>query len=173
MQVYKTTESQRLRSLAYYYANKASVAEHYKNLSPERIAKRKATAKAWRERNKAYKSKQDREWRESNRELWRSYRKQPSYKPTRNLRKRFRQLVKSSSIKTSCLIGCSPEELRLHLQSQFTVGMTWENYGEWHIDHVIPCARFNLEDRQEAMACFHYTNLRPLWAMENILKGAK
>ena len=173
MQVYKTTEAQRLASRLYYDSNKATIAERYKSLSPERRARRNANSKAWRENNKERKAQADKKWRDANRSKWRSYRKAPANKTTSNLRKRFRELVKSSSMRTSQLIGCSPQELRIHLEEQFKEGMSWNNYGDWHIDHVIPCARFNLKNRQEAMACFHYTNLRPLWAAENILKGAK
>lgn len=51
--------------------------------------------------------------------------------------------------------------------------MIWENYGEWHIDHIIPCSAFNLEDREQALRCFHYTNLQPLWAQDNLSKSNK
>ncbi|MCX6865650.1 MAG: hypothetical protein NTV46_05415 [Verrucomicrobia bacterium] len=71
------------------------------------------------------------------------------------------------------LVGCSPEHLIDHLQSQFQIGMTWENYGEWHIDHIRPCNSFDLQCADEQRACFHYTNLQPLWGRENILKGDK
>lgn len=61
----------------------------------------------------------------------------------------------------------------VHLESQFEPGMTWENRRKWHIDHIIPCAAFDLTDTEQQRACFHYTNLRPLWASENISKGTK
>ena len=69
------------------------------------------------------------------------------------------------------LTGCSKEDLIKHLESQFTDGMTWENYGEWHIDHIRPCCSFNLEDPEEQKTCFHWTNLQPLWAIDNMKKG--
>ena len=50
-------------------------------------------------------------------------------------------------------------------------GMTWENYGEWHLDHMRPCASFNLEDPEEQKKCFHWTNLQPLWAKDNLAKS--
>lgn len=71
------------------------------------------------------------------------------------------------------LLGCSIEHFMVHLESQFEPGMTWENRRKWHIDHIIPCAAFDLTDTEQQRACFHYTNLRPLWASENISKGTK
>jgi len=79
--------------------------------------------------------------------------------------------IKSS--KTLELLGCTIEDLRLFLETEFSEGMTWENYGEWHIDHIRPCASFNLEDPEEQKRCFHWTNLQPLWAQDNMRKGAK
>lgn len=76
---------------------------------------------------------------------------------------------------TADLVGCTMEELRCHLERQFLPGMTWENYGKhgWHIDHIRPCASFDLTDPEQQRQCFHYTNLQPLWALDNIRKGAK
>lgn len=71
------------------------------------------------------------------------------------------------------MIGCSIAELRAHLESKFQAGMTWANYGEWHIDHERPVASFDLRDPEQQRQCFHFTNLQPLWADENNKKGAK
>ena len=79
--------------------------------------------------------------------------------------------VKSS--KTLELLGCTVEDLRVFLEAEFVDGMTWENYGEWHIDHIRPCASFNLEDQEDQKICFHWTNLQPLWAKDNLKKGGK
>ena len=75
----------------------------------------------------------------------------------------------------SCLnyIGCSVPHLRQHLEAQFSKGMTWDNYGEWHIDHIKPCAAFDLTCEEQQSKCFNYTNLQPLWAIDNLKKGAK
>ena len=85
------------------------------------------------------------------------------------LRARIHAAFRVKSIKkrnrTMELTGCSPKELIIHLESQFTEGMTWENQGEWgwHIDHRRPCASFDLTDPEQQLMCFHYTNLQPLW----------
>lgn len=60
-----------------------------------------------------------------------------------------------------------------HLEAQFAEGMSWDNYGEWHVDHIKPCALFNLLLADEQEACFHYTNLQPLWGPDNCSKGAR
>jgi hypothetical protein len=71
------------------------------------------------------------------------------------------------------MLGCNVETLKKHLESKFKKGMSWENKGEWHIDHIIPCASFDLTDPEQQKVCFHYTNLQPLWAKENITKQDK
>ena len=100
----------------------------------------------------------------------------PEFKLLRTLRSRLRSALKSKnaikSTKTLDLIGCSTSFLMGYLDAKFTEGMTWENHGEWHIDHIKPCAKFNLLIEDEQRKCFHYTNLQPLWAKDNLSKGA-
>jgi len=67
------------------------------------------------------------------------------------------------------LIGCSKEELKWHLEKQFKPGMTWDNYGKWHVDHIIPL--YTAKTEQEVYKLYHYTNLQPLWAEENLRKN--
>lgn len=71
------------------------------------------------------------------------------------------------------IIGCTFDALMAHLQKQFSAGMTWRNYGQWHLDHIKPVVSFNLEDENDLCACFHFTNLQPLWARDNLSKGAR
>jgi len=70
-------------------------------------------------------------------------------------------------------VGCSIEDLRTHLENKFSEGMTWENQGKWHIDHIKPCASFDLDIEEERLACFHFTNLQPLWGPDNLSKSDK
>jgi hypothetical protein len=74
-------------------------------------------------------------------------------------------------------LGCSIGDLRQHLEKQFVLGMSWENHGKgpgkWNIDHIKPCAAFDLSRENELSQCFHYTNLQPLWSEENLSKGDK
>jgi hypothetical protein len=91
-------------------------------------------------------------------------------------RSRIRQAVKKGfrSGKTLDLLGVKDIQIVIqHLQKQFKKGMSWDNHGDWHIDHIIPCASFDLTKPSEQKKCFHYTNLQPLWAKENLNKGAK
>lgn len=60
-----------------------------------------------------------------------------------------------------------------HLESKFKKGMSWDNHGDWHIDHIIPCASFDLTKEENQKKCFNYKNLQPLWALENMKKGCK
>ena len=89
-----------------------------------------------------------------------------------NLRRINRRSIKNFKLRgNSKLLGCSYEEVREHLSKQFTEGMSWDNYGEWHIDHIIPLASATTEE--EVLKLYHYTNLQPLWAKDNLSKGCK
>lgn len=90
-----------------------------------------------------------------------------------NLRSRLNKALKglNKSSATIELIGCSIDELKLHLQAKFANNMNWNNYGKWHIDHIKPCAAFDLTKEAEQKKCFHYSNLQPLWAEDNIKKS--
>ena len=72
-------------------------------------------------------------------------------------------------------LGCSVQELKLHLESLFTEGMDWNNWtiDGWHIDHIKPLSKFDLTKRKELLKACHYSNLRPLWAIDNLKKGSK
>jgi hypothetical protein len=99
----------------------------------------------------------------------------PEARITENLRRRTRAVLEGTnkSAPTLALIGCSPIELKDHLESLFTVGMSWDNYGKWHIDHIVPCDSFDLTVASEQRKCFNYKNLQPLWANDNLRKGSK
>ena len=102
----------------------------------------------------------------------------PFYKLSKNIRSRIRMaLIRNSKSKkankTIFLLGCTIEQLWIHLEKSFKLGMTKENYGKWHVDHIKPCSSFDLTKPEEQAKCFHYTNLQPLWASENLAKGSK
>jgi len=104
----------------------------------------------------------------------------PLYKLRITVSERIRQALKyhlagtyKKKDSTIELLGCSIDELKTHLQNQFKEGMTWQNHGEWHIDHIIPCAAFDLSKKEDCLKCFNYKNLQPLWAHENLSKSDK
>ena len=101
----------------------------------------------------------------------------PYFKLMDNLRSRIYCVLKGKikkSTRTLNLLGVENiSEVKLHLEKQFKNGMTWSNHGEWHIDHIKPCASFNLICPVQQLACFHYKNLQPLWALENMRKSSK
>jgi hypothetical protein len=97
----------------------------------------------------------------------------PEYRIRHNLRCRITKCIKNKSQNTMSLLGCSMDVFKLHIESKFIEGMNWENYGLWHIDHIIPCCSFDLMDENQQQICFHYTNLQPLWAKDNFSKGGR
>lgn len=115
-----------------------------------------------------------------NREWWRKWTQEKratdiQYRLGNRLRSRLWHALAAQNVrkatKTEELVGCSIGFLRGWLESKFVDGMTWENIGEWHIDHVLPCASFDLSDLEQQHKCFHYTNLAPLWAADNLSKS--
>lgn len=87
------------------------------------------------------------------------------------LKKAYKGCKRNKKEATLSLIGCSKEYLLQYLKSKYQPGMTDENYGEWHVDHIKPCSLFDLTKQEERNQCFHYTNLQPLWAADNLLKS--
>jgi hypothetical protein len=90
----------------------------------------------------------------------------------------LKSLKKQNAVKSKkfhTLLGCTVSELKTFLEKKFKPGMSWKNHGlnGWHIDHIKPVTKFNLIDPEEQKKCFHYTNLQPLWATENIKKSNK
>ena len=93
-----------------------------------------------------------------------------------NLRSRLTKAInsKNKSNNTMVLLGIpNIEFLWKHLEKTFKKGMTRENYGKWHVDHIIPCSSFDLSKPEEQFKCFHYSNLQALWAKENLSKNNK
>ncbi len=142
----------KLRKQKYAEKNKAKIAEYQKEyLQTHKI-----------ERNKKQKNR---------------YSNDINFKILINLRNRINAVLKgnSKSRLTMELLGCTIHELRKHLESRFTRGMSWDNCGldGWEIDHIKPCASFDLSDPKEQKHCFFYKNLQPLWGEDNRSKADK
>jgi hypothetical protein len=102
----------------------------------------------------------------------REYRKKPEVRIKRALRRRLQNAVECQKtvrrFKTRETIGCSAEQLKLWIEGQWKRGMSWENYGtKWEIDHIVPISKFSLTDPEEQKKANHFTNLQPLWKVEN------
>jgi hypothetical protein len=99
----------------------------------------------------------------------------PLYKFIHSIRahttRAFRRIKQNKPTKTINLLGCSWEEAQAHFEKLFQPGMTWSNHGEWHIDHIIPIA--TAQTIEDACKLNHISNLQPLWAKDNLTKGAK
>lgn len=97
-----------------------------------------------------------------------------NYTIRRKLSGRLRHALRNGSGKRHCgilkLLGCSVPNFRVYIQSKFEPGMTWENI---HLDHIIPCALFDLTKLKHQKLCFHFSNFQPLFAMDNFVKGAR
>lgn len=97
------------------------------------------------------------------------------FKLAYRLRRRLNLALHNNAKRGSAVksLGCSIQQLKVYLEKQFQTGMSWENYGKWHLDHIIPLTLFNLTDPIQLSYAVHYTNLQPLWARENIIKSNK
>ena len=143
-------------------------------------------SKIWYEQNKEYRKKYLKEYREKNidkiRKVKRDYEKNrkasdPTYKIISNFRTAIYQVLKENNVEKNKhyfdILKYTPEELISHLEKQFTDSMTWENYGEWHVDHRMPISSFVFEsvDDDSFMKCWSLDNLQPMWGKDNIVKG--
>lgn len=160
---------QSLEGMLRWYANNKETARRKARLSYEKHGNR------WNEERRRRGTTEQEKERERNRSKRR--REQLEVRITGALRNRLCDCIrgKNRSAKTMELLGCNVEFLMEHIASQFQPGMSWSNWGHktWHIDHIRPCASFDLTDPEQQRQCFHYTNLQPLWAADNIRKGAK
>lgn len=130
--------------------------------------------------NKAIILKKATAFKETKREYDREYKRarkkrDPQYKISMYLRTRLYQAIKKESKSGSAVrdLGCHIGFLRGWLECGFQDGMTWENYGEWHIDHRVPLSSVDLADPEQLKRVCHWSNLQPLWAEDNLSKGAK
>jgi len=104
-------------------------------------------------------------------------RKNPKKRAIKNMSKRYRKICRDNNLRknetTIESLGCSGKFFAEYIEKQFKPGMSWDNYGVWHIDHVKPWAKIDINDPKQVAECRHYTNLQPLWWWENLEKGGK
>lgn len=155
---------------------------------PETKERKSKNHKKWYNENKDKWNEYIKKYREKNvdriREVKRTYEKtrkvnDPLYKLINNFRTAIYQVLKENNVKKNGhyfdILKYTPDDLINHLESKFTDKMTWENYGEWHVDHILPISSFDIKDigDEEFMKCWELKNLQPLWGDENIRKSNK
>ena len=170
----------------YYQKNKEKVDNKNKEYRLKNKDKYKEYNKQWYEKNKklkerteptqeeieakiAYQKNYQREYHKKRRET------DPLFNLSQCLRSRisyaFRVEGHTKSIKTEQLLGANFEIVKNHLENLFTEGMSWDNHGEWEIDHIVPLASAKTEEKLKSLC--HFKNLQPLWKKENRKKWCK
>jgi hypothetical protein len=177
----------------YRQKNKLSIKKKQKQYYQNNLIKYKAYRKSrkkehdeymkkYRQENKSKIRQKEREWKRKNKEKLKllrqkKYQNDIEYRLTLILRSRVKHALngKLKNDTTKQLLGCTTAELKRYLENKFLDGMNWNNYGRygWHIDHIIPCSSFDLSDQKQQKKCFHYSNLQPLWATDNLKKHSK
>jgi hypothetical protein len=164
------------------------LAQEKYNTKLEVKVKKLVNYKIWAKDKKEYLKEKHTKWREENREHVNKYSREyeakrcatdPKYKLGKRTRTALYTCLKEANVakyrSTFQLLGYSIEELMVHLEALFTVGMTWDNYGEWHVDHKIPMNSFQFDSTDDIgfEECWKLSNLQPLWGPENLSKGTK
>jgi len=118
-------------------------------------------------KNKEKERKKNDEWRKN------KLKTDGFFRMKRRLRERIRDYMKGNHIgkKTKEIVGLDYEEFKTYISNKFTENMNWDNYGEWHLDHIIPLCEAKTEE--ELIKLNHYTNLQPLWDEDNLKKNRK
>ena len=139
------------------------------------LLKKRSTTNVLKQREWSKKHNKKLSTKERNKLTQRKYRENPFNKFTSNIRNLIGRSIKYKGFKkftkTEIILGCSFDEFRNYIQLQFVDGMSFSNYGEWEIDHIIPIASAKTE--KEVIFLNHYKNLRPLWKIDNRIKGKK
>jgi hypothetical protein len=167
------------------------------------IGGKKVADKKWRDKNKERLYFNHKKWYEENKEKWNQYIKEyreknidkireikrnyerhrkstdPIYKLINNFRTAIYQVLKENNVQKNGhyfeVLQYTPNELIHHLENQFNDGMTWDNYGDWHVDHILPISIHNIQEigDDEFMKCWSLGNLQPMWGEDNIKKSNK
>jgi hypothetical protein len=173
-------ECRKLETNTYYTKNNEKVklrVSEYRKQNPNKV---KEVKQRIYEKNKEQILLVNKLYREKNREKRNEYVRNrklndPIFKLKHSIGNRIRlflnikKLTKHNS--TFDIVGCSPEELKSHLENQFKEGMSWDNLGKWHIDHIIPLS--SAKNETEVLKLCNFKNLQPLWAIDNMKKGSK
>lgn len=163
------TPEEKTRRAAWRAENCVTIAAKQREYAATNRKKVRAASKRWKDENRPHLANYATE----------RYTTDLPTRLSRILRSRLHSAIKNNYKAGSAVsdLGCSIEHLRGYLAGQFEPGMTWDNWGHtgdvWHLDHIRPLSSFDLTDRTQFLAACHYTNLQPLWATENLSKGAR
>lgn len=170
----KQKEKKNAQARARYAANPDKYRSAANSLYERNKEKEIERARNWRKNNKEKVNNLARAWREHNPEAYNKIKERERSTPQQKLRQAvyhaFSRIKENKPADTQTLLGCTWQEARAHFESLFQEGMTWDNHGEWHIDHVRPVASF-AQDELHLMN--HISNLQPLWAKDNLQKRDK
>lgn len=176
---FKRRNKQKIYMKKWFLKNIEKIKKYRKEYFLLHEKKLKKYKKEYYLKNKFKYKKYMKKWVKKNRKLLNEKRRikiknNPKFKLSIILRNRILKALKGikKNESTLKLLGVRDvKEVWNHLEKSFKSGMTLKNHGKWHIDHIIPCASFDLTKLSEQRKCFHYTNLQPLWASENLSKG--
>lgn len=153
---YKDANSERI---------KARNTQYYRDNWDKQKAYRVANAARIKANNEAYKQRKN---------DWVSQRRQNdiNFKISYNLRTRFHSFISTKGKKTFGILGMPCETFLSWIEFQFEEGMSWDNYGvDWHLDHILPVSKFNLENETDQKVCFNWANFQPLYSQDNLSKS--
>lgn len=159
--------------------NRAYCAAYYRKQREEDIDGFRATyaanARRWRANNPEAAKAKDARSRKANAAQKRAYVQRTEIKIARNIRNRVWYAIKRGCKAGSAVrdLGCSVEGFKAYITGMFLPGMSWDNYGEWHLDHIFPVSSFDLTKRSEFVRACHYSNYQPLWEKDNLSKSTK
>lgn len=159
---------------------------------PECSDKERRTSQAWQRDHPDYNCQKLKRYRKQHPERYKNYDRKRSSAKVAYMRERRRTNIpfkiacvlrgrinaalkgKNKSASTLKLLGCSVASFKIYLESKWETGMAWGNYGRypgWQIDHIMPCAIFDLTKPEHQRRCFHFSNMQPMWAVDNLSKN--
>jgi hypothetical protein len=169
-------DCQKIESKKYKSENKEKIKEYNTKWNKENQEYYKKYFEEYYLVNYEREKERKRKWFKDNKEYANNYQKQRKkrdvlFRIISDMRNSVNRYLKYKSKHTFEIIGCTPQELKEHLEKQFVEGMSWENRKEWHIDHIVPLSSAKTEE--ELYKLCHFTNLQPLWAEDNLKKSNK
>lgn len=178
-----TKRAQRRRRYLKHKDKMLAASKAWAKKNPERV---KELHRIWYAKNREHVLALNRIWVKNNKGRVREYQNEwrrnryandASFRISVRIRNRIQRALKSQSVakcfQTEELVGLNKRDFMAYIESKFLPGMSWENYGHdtWHIDHIAACSLWDLTDPEQQKKCFHYTNLQPLWAPDNLDKS--